>query len=252
MPTGTRKDPALISCFRVEIDSIESAAFRRCAGLKSESEVFEYQEGGDNETVHKLIGPTKASNLVLTKGYVSDPALFQWRDQIANPISPSSLDEWVWYCRERRGRNAAPEGDDGPVDVVDLAGMSRFQIIRHRTFCVRAQRNYFRNVLPRIDERPIDIERGRDCRGFVGERFGLSDFGTLKRTSAACACWQSGLAAIPRRCGAIRWHWSGDLPKPGCCGIIKVRERASSVCHCSHPGSPNSSCSTSTGWPLPP
>jgi phage tail-like protein len=78
-----RKDHAAISFFRVEIDSIDSGAFRKCAGLKNESEVFEYQEGGDNETVRKLIGPTKASNIVLTKGFVSDPALFKWRDEVA-------------------------------------------------------------------------------------------------------------------------------------------------------------------------
>jgi phage tail-like protein len=83
MPGAARKDHQAISFFRVEIDSIDSASFRKCAGLKSESEVFEYQEGGDNETVRKLIGPTKASNLVLTKGYVSDPALFKWRDEVA-------------------------------------------------------------------------------------------------------------------------------------------------------------------------
>jgi len=64
--------------------STPSTAPRKCAGLKSESEVFELQEGGDNETVRKLIGPTKASNIVLTKGYVSDPALFKWRDEIAS------------------------------------------------------------------------------------------------------------------------------------------------------------------------
>ena len=79
-----RKDHLAISHFRVEIDSIDSAAFRKCSGLKSESEIFEYQEGGDNETVRKLIGPTKASNIVLTKGFVSDPALFKWRDEIAS------------------------------------------------------------------------------------------------------------------------------------------------------------------------
>ncbi len=83
MPAATRKDHQAVAFFRVEIDSIDSASFRKCAGLKSESEIFEYQEGGDNETVRKLIGPSKASNLVLTKGYVSDPALFQWRDEIA-------------------------------------------------------------------------------------------------------------------------------------------------------------------------
>jgi phage tail-like protein len=49
--------------------------------------VFEYQEGGNNETVRKLIGPSKASNIVLTKGYVSGPALFEWREEIASPGS---------------------------------------------------------------------------------------------------------------------------------------------------------------------
>lgn len=83
MPGAARKDHQSIAFFRVEIDSIDSAAFRKCGGLKSESEIFEYQEGGDNETVRKLIGPSKASNLVLTKGFVSDPALFKWREEIA-------------------------------------------------------------------------------------------------------------------------------------------------------------------------
>ena len=83
MPDAARKDHHAVAFFRVEIDSIDSASFRKCAGLKSESEIFEYQEGGDNETVRKLIGPTRASNLVLTKGYVSDPALFLWREEIA-------------------------------------------------------------------------------------------------------------------------------------------------------------------------
>src|SRR5438132_7260919 len=96
MPGAARKDHHAISFFRVEIDSIDSASFRKCAGLKSESEVFELQEGGDNETVRKLIGPTKASNIVLTKGYVSDPALFKWRDEVASSGTGRS--------RRRKGR----------------------------------------------------------------------------------------------------------------------------------------------------
>jgi phage tail-like protein len=83
MAGAARKDPLLTSFFRVEIDSIDGGFFRKCTGLKTETEVFEYQEGGDNETVRKLIGPTKASNLVLTHGFVNDPALFKWRDEIA-------------------------------------------------------------------------------------------------------------------------------------------------------------------------
>ena len=85
MATGARRDPNIVSFFRIEIDSIEGGSFRKCAGLKTETEVFEYQEGGNNESVRKLIGPSKASNIVLTKGYVSDPALFKWREEIASP-----------------------------------------------------------------------------------------------------------------------------------------------------------------------
>lgn len=84
MAGAARKDHQAVGYFRVEIESIDSAAFRKCGGLKSETEVFEYQEGGDNETTRKLVGATKASNIVLTKGYVSDPALFKWRDEIAS------------------------------------------------------------------------------------------------------------------------------------------------------------------------
>src|SRR4051794_9440735 len=83
MATSSRKDHQAVAYFRIEIDSIDGASFRKCSGLKSETEIFEYQEGGDNETTRKLIGPTKIANLVLTKGFISDPALFKWRDEIA-------------------------------------------------------------------------------------------------------------------------------------------------------------------------
>ena len=82
--TGKRNDPHVVSFFRVEIDSIDSGGFQKCSGLKTETEVFEYQEGGDNDTVRKLIGQTKAGNVTLTKGYISDPALLKWRDEIGS------------------------------------------------------------------------------------------------------------------------------------------------------------------------
>ena len=82
--SASRKDHHAIGYFKVELDGIDSGSFRKCGGLKTETEVFEYQEGGDNETTIKLMGPTKASNIILTKGYVSDPALFTWRDEIAS------------------------------------------------------------------------------------------------------------------------------------------------------------------------
>ncbi|MBS2025060.1 MAG: phage tail protein [Deltaproteobacteria bacterium] len=82
--TGQRVDHQSIAFFKVEVDGIEGAKFRGCSGLKSETEVFEYQEGGNNTSVYKLAGPTKAGNIVLRQGFVSDPALFKWRDEIHN------------------------------------------------------------------------------------------------------------------------------------------------------------------------
>src|SRR5438270_2671396 len=82
MAGSSRKDHQSIGFFRVELDGIHHGSYRKCGGLKTETEVFEYQEGGDNDATHKLVGPTKASNIVLTKGFVGDPALFQWRDEI--------------------------------------------------------------------------------------------------------------------------------------------------------------------------
>ena len=108
MASAARKDHHAIAFFRVEIDSIDSASFRKCGGLKTESEIFEYQEGGDNETVRKLIGPTKASNIVLTKGYVSDPALFKWRDE----ISASGTKKIA-----RRNGSVVALGPDGKTEV---------------------------------------------------------------------------------------------------------------------------------------
>ena len=82
MAGSSRKDHHAIGYFKVELDGIDSGSFRKCSGLKTETEVFEYQEGGDNDNTHKLIGPSKTSHIVLTKGFVSDPALFKWRAEI--------------------------------------------------------------------------------------------------------------------------------------------------------------------------
>jgi phage tail-like protein len=81
--TAKRQDPVVATYFKIEIDSIEMATFRKCSGLKTETEIFEYQEGGDNERVHKLVGQTRSGNIVLTNGFITDPALLQWREEIA-------------------------------------------------------------------------------------------------------------------------------------------------------------------------
>jgi phage tail-like protein len=81
--TAKRQDPVVATYFKIEIDSIEMGTFQKCSGLKSETEIFEYQEGGDNERVHKLVGQSRANNIVLTNGYIVDASLSQWRDEIA-------------------------------------------------------------------------------------------------------------------------------------------------------------------------
>jgi phage tail-like protein len=79
----------LVSFFRIELDGVKgSASFRKCGGVKSETEVFEYQQGGDNETVRKLVGPSKVSNLVLTKGYATDKDFFSLREELAAHNKP--------------------------------------------------------------------------------------------------------------------------------------------------------------------
>ncbi|TMB02244.1 MAG: phage tail protein [Deltaproteobacteria bacterium] len=82
--TGERRDPELVALFHVEIEGIDGAAFSKCSGLKTETEVFELQEGGENSLVRKLIGQSRASNIVLTSGFVNAAALSDWREQVVN------------------------------------------------------------------------------------------------------------------------------------------------------------------------
>jgi phage tail-like protein len=82
MATVIRSDPHVAAYFRIEIDGIDGGQFHRCSGLKSETEIFEYQEGGNNDYVLKLVGQSRANNIVLTEGVITDPALYKWRDEI--------------------------------------------------------------------------------------------------------------------------------------------------------------------------
>lgn len=70
--------------FRVEIGGVEAGAFRQCTGLKTETDVLEYGEGGENSKVHKLIGRTKVGNITLRKGVVKNDDLWKWREEIAS------------------------------------------------------------------------------------------------------------------------------------------------------------------------
>jgi phage tail-like protein len=85
--TGQRVDPHRNFNFAVEIDGITRARFQECTGgLSSTIDVTEYREGGYAEhgnTVHKLPGLTKYSNITLKWGITDDKELYDWHRQVS-------------------------------------------------------------------------------------------------------------------------------------------------------------------------
>lgn len=87
MPIGNRMDPYLTFNFLVEIDSLVKAGFSEVSGLRIETEVKEYREGGLNEYIHKLLGPTRyPTNLVLKHGLTDDEILWNWYQEVTQGI----------------------------------------------------------------------------------------------------------------------------------------------------------------------
>jgi phage tail-like protein len=72
--------------FRLEIDGVTAGAFRSVSGLKTETEIFEFREGGDNARVRKLVGPTRTGNIILKKGYLATDDLWKWRKEISDGV----------------------------------------------------------------------------------------------------------------------------------------------------------------------
>ncbi|MCG6877218.1 MAG: phage tail protein [Betaproteobacteria bacterium] len=73
-----RDDPYLAQNFRVEIDGLEVASFAEVSGLEATIEVIEYRNGSEDNTVRKLPGLAKYSNITLKRGIVGDLSLWQW------------------------------------------------------------------------------------------------------------------------------------------------------------------------------
>ena len=79
-------DPFATFKFHVEVGNIMEAAFTECSGLEMTTEVFEYQEGGLNEYVHKFPGRTKVSNVTLKRGFATSNQLFDWYKQMEKAL----------------------------------------------------------------------------------------------------------------------------------------------------------------------
>ena len=85
MATGERIDPYRGFNFRIEIDGLTLGAFSECSGLTAEGDPVEYREGTDvPNTVRKLVGLRKYSNITLKRGYTKNNELWTWYANIAN------------------------------------------------------------------------------------------------------------------------------------------------------------------------
>ena len=84
MATGDRVDPYRNFNFLVEIEGITQAGFSDGSGFGSSTDPIEYREGGMNNTVHKLPGLTKHTNITLKWGLTDSTELCNWYRDIVN------------------------------------------------------------------------------------------------------------------------------------------------------------------------
>lgn len=78
-----RIDPYLSVNFLVEFEGMWVAGFQEVTGLQVETETEDYREGGVNEYIHRLAGPTRyPHNLVLKKGLTDVDSLWRWHQQV--------------------------------------------------------------------------------------------------------------------------------------------------------------------------
>jgi phage tail-like protein len=88
MATGTRTDPYRGFNFRVEIDGLSMASFSEVSGLTADGDSVDYREGTDaRNTVRKLMGLRKFSNITLKHGYVHNDELWKWYGNILNGLA---------------------------------------------------------------------------------------------------------------------------------------------------------------------
>jgi phage tail-like protein len=71
-------DPYLNFQFRLELNNIQVAGFAECAGLQMETKVFEYNEGGRNDTTLKFPQTTTYGNITLKRGITLSNDLIEW------------------------------------------------------------------------------------------------------------------------------------------------------------------------------
>jgi phage tail-like protein len=77
-------DPYLNCRFRLELNQVQVAGFSECTGLNIETKVFEYKEGGRNETTLKFPENGTYANVVLKRGITTNTDLIAWQLDVVN------------------------------------------------------------------------------------------------------------------------------------------------------------------------
>jgi phage tail-like protein len=112
--------------FLVEFGGTVQAVFHECSGLKTEIEVFEYQEGGENRYTHKLPGRRKFTNIVLKRGMTDSLDFWNWLNEVVagntkqrRNVSIILLDETHQSGMRWEVKRAFPVKWEGPAMKAD-------------------------------------------------------------------------------------------------------------------------------------
>ena len=80
--TADRNDPYASFNFVVTIGGLSVAGFSEVSGLDLTTDPIEYRNGDEDNTVRKLPGLKKFSNITLKRGYTQSKDLWNWRKQV--------------------------------------------------------------------------------------------------------------------------------------------------------------------------
>lgn len=146
MNVGKRKeDPCLNFRFLLEIEGLIRGGFSEVSGLQVETETEDYQEGGVNSFVHKLLKGTKYPNLVLKRGITDSDVLLKWhQDIVSGKIEPKNIfiiildyegqEMLQWKCKEAypvkwTGPDFKADGNNVAIETLELVhrGMEKFK-----------------------------------------------------------------------------------------------------------------------------
>ncbi|RPJ61096.1 MAG: phage tail protein [Acidobacteria bacterium] len=79
-------DPYPNCRFELELNDVLAASFSECTGLQMETKVFEYKEGGRNESTLKFPENATYGNVTLKRGITRSNDLIEWQLDVINGV----------------------------------------------------------------------------------------------------------------------------------------------------------------------